>query len=105
MGIRLDKSRSPSAGIRKHVYEASKHRKVVDTEDVHNVSRRDGKTGKVTSETVRTEKREVGKNNMQCNPQIPSITGGHRGGRRGVPVAGTLVFTPLPWPKITPHPL
>ena len=27
------------------------------------------------------------------------------GGRRGVPMAGTLVFTPLPWPKITPHPL
>ena len=73
MGIRLDKSRSPSAGVRKHVYEANKHRKVVDTEDVHNISRRDGKTGKVTSETVRTEKREVGKNNMQSNPQIPSI--------------------------------
>ena len=65
MGIRLDKSRSPSAGVRKHVYEASKHRKVVDTEDVHNISRRDGKTGKVTSETVRTEKREVGK--TTCN--------------------------------------
>ena len=30
---------------------------------------------------------------------------GTGGGRRGVPMAGTLVFTPLPWPKITPHPL
>ena len=30
---------------------------------------------------------------------------GTGGGRRGVPMAGTLVFTPLPRPKITPHPL
>ena len=65
MGIRLDKSRSPAAAaassnpVKKHVYEASSRRKVVDTEDVHNISRRDGRTGKVTSETVRTNKHEV----------------------------------------------
>ena len=38
--------------------QANSHRKVVDTEDVHNISRRN-KDGKVTSETVRTEKHEV----------------------------------------------
>ena len=60
MGIRLDKSRSPATNpVKKHVYEASSRRKVVDTEDVHNISRRDGRTGKVTSETVRTNKHEV----------------------------------------------
>merc|ERR1719412_2849873 len=40
------------------IYEANSHRKVVDTEDVHNISRRN-REGKVTSETVRTEKHEV----------------------------------------------
>lgn len=38
--------------------QASSHRRTIDTEDVHNVSRRD-RDGKVTSETVRTEKHEV----------------------------------------------
>ena len=57
LGIRKDKS-NQAAVIRKKVYEANSHRKIVDTEDVHNISRRD-KNGKVTSETVRTEKHEV----------------------------------------------
>ena len=39
-------------------FQANSHRKVVDTEDVHNISRRN-REGKVTSETVRTEKHEV----------------------------------------------
>ena len=72
MGIRLDKSRSPAAAaassnpVKKHVYEASSRRKVVDTEDVHNISRRDGRTGKVTSETVRTNKHEVSINHLRA---------------------------------------
>ena len=65
MGIRLDKSRSPANPVKKHVYEASSRRKVVDTEDVHNISRRDGRTGKVTSETVRTNKHEVSINHLR----------------------------------------
>ena len=40
------------------LFQANSHRKVVDTEDVHNISRRN-REGKVTSETVRTEKHEV----------------------------------------------
>ena len=38
--------------------QANSHHKVVDTEDIHNLSRRH-RDGKITSETIRTEKHEV----------------------------------------------
>ena len=37
--------------------QANSHHKVVDTEDIHNLSRRH-RDGKITSETIRTEKHE-----------------------------------------------
>ena len=57
-----------------HKYEKESHQRVVDTEDVHQISRR-LKNGQIRSETFRTEKHEVFDDKQAPDTDKGAITG------------------------------
>ena len=57
-----------------HKYESESHKRVVDTEDIHQISRR-LRNGQIRSETFRTEKHEVFDNKQAPDTDKEAITG------------------------------
>ena len=69
---RKDKAASSSAALRK--YEKESHRRIVDTQDTHQISRR-MKDGQIRTETVRNEMHEIFDNKAAPDSDSKAVSG------------------------------